>query len=913
MPQGEVRSSWKLALPAFAVLAGIPFLLLELFGPALYVVLDVPSYLTFHNMVEIFSVMVSLSIFGVGWFSYDQSRDRHTLFLAVAFLGIGLMDLMHTLAYSGMPPLVTPNSPNKSTQFWIAVRGFSAAAFLASAFVDERCRCRWLARLPLLTGVVAVTALSFWGIVFRPDFVPETFVPGVGLTPFKKVSELGIIALLVLATLAYLERLRRTRDGIYLYYLSAFILCIVSELSFTVYKSAFDSYNVLGHLYKLGAFLLIYRGIFAAAIKRPYLQLHLTLGELRHTNDLLIAIMDSIPHCIFWKDRGSVYLGCNREFARSAGLADPADIVGKCDYDLPWSPEESEGYRGDDREVMEKNQAKMHIIENLTQADGSVIWIDTSKMPLLDENGAVRGVLGIYEDITARKLDEERLSETLQFNQEIITSAREGIIVYDRDLRYLVWNPYMEEISGFPAGEVLGRHPAAVFPSLVEAGMMSRLEQLVRGVAGPTVVEFMSTDGRGKTLWLSDASAPLRNSSGEIIGVIGTVRDITEQRGIEEQLRQAQKLESVGRLAGGVAHDFNNKLTVIMGCAELASRQTREAPLLEHLRLIVKAAEQSRDITKQLLAFSRQQVVTPRTVQVNSMLAEMKKPLGRLIGEDVSIVLAPGEQLWNVSMDPVQLDQIVMNLAVNARDAMPQGGTITIETANVQFEAPPPLHPEARPGGYVRITCRDTGVGMDSETRAHIFEPFYTTKGQGKGTGLGLATVYGIVRQNGGFIDVESVPGCGSVFSIWLPRCIGGDESQEPPRPATPGKGAGTVLLVEDEDMVRELTGSILESIGYRYLATADPREALEVAANPEVVIDLVLTDVVMPGMRGPEMMQRMRLQRPGIKCIYMSGFTDAILDEESAGREGAAFLKKPFQMEELARLVQSVLTTQPR
>ncbi|QWV93448.1 PAS domain-containing protein [Geomonas oryzisoli] len=911
MPEGKVRSSWQLVLFALAVAAGVPFLLLELSGAALYVVLDVPSYLTFHNTVEIFSVMVSLSIFGVGWFSYNQSRDRHSLFLAVAFLGIGLMDFMHTLAYTGMPPLVTPNSPNKSTQFWIAVRLFSAAAFLASAFVSEQNRSRLLGRVPLMLVTLAVTAATFTAVIFRPDLVPDTFVAGVGLTPFKKGSELVVIALFVLATLAYVKRLTASRDRIYLYYLSAFILCIVSELTFTVYKSVFDSFNLLGHLYKLFAFLLIYRGIFAAAIKRPYRQLNLALGELRHTNDVLVAIMDSIPHCIFWKDRRSVYLGCNREFAKSAGLADPAQIVGKCDYDLPWSREESDGYRADDSEVMQKNQAKMHIIENLTRADGSVTWIETSKMPLTDEDGAVRGVLGIYEDITARKLAEERLSETLQFNQEIINSAREGIIVYDRELRYLVWNPYMEEISGRPAAEVVGKRPAEVFPWLAETGLVRRLEQLLAGGA-PTVTEFGGRHVSGRMLCMSDASAPLRSSSGEVIGIIGTVRDITERRGIEEQLRQAQKLESVGRLAGGVAHDFNNKLTVIMGCAELAARQTGEAAVLEHLRLIVKAAEQSRDITRQLLAFSRQQVVAPRTVQVNGMLWELKKSLGRLIGEDISIVLAPGEQLWSISMDPVQLDQIIMNLAVNARDAMPRGGTITIETANVQFEEPPPLHPEVPPGGYVRITCRDTGVGMDAETRAHVFEPFYTTKEQGKGTGLGLATVYGIVRQNGGFIDLETAPGAGSAFSICLPRCADGEENHTPPPAATRQQGAGTVLLVEDEDMVRELTASILESLGYRCLATADPREALEVAGNPEVAIDLVLTDVVMPGMRGPEMMQRMRRERPDIKCIYMSGFTDAIMDEESGSWEGGAFLKKPFQMEELARMVQSVLGTQP-
>ncbi|WP_224959067.1 hybrid sensor histidine kinase/response regulator [Geomonas subterranea] len=900
MASGELPAGCGKVLVALTALALVPLLLMGVCGSRCNPVLDVPGYLLFHNTVELFSVMVSLSIFGVGWYSYGQSHNRHTLFLSVVFLGIGLMDFMHTLGYTGMPPLITPNSPNKSTQFWIAVRFFAAASFLLSGFIDERKERHWPGRLPLMLGVLSLCAFTFMSITFYPELVPETFVAGVGLTPFKKVSELLIIALLFLSALVYLRRLRRRGNRIYLYYLCAFILCIVSELLFTVYKSAFDVYNVLGHLYKLAAFALIYKGIFATAVERPY-------RELRHTNDVLLHIMNSIPQSIFWKDRASVYLGCNREFAGRAGLADPAEIVGKTDYQLPWSREESDGYLADDREVMQSNRAKMHIIENLTQADGSVIWIDTSKIPLTDENGAVRGVLGVYEDITAKKAGEEQLNESLQFNQEIINSAREGIVVYDRELRYLVWNPYMEEITGIAASEVLGRHPADVFPMLREAELLPRLEALLTGSA-PEVVEFSVKEPGGRTIWFSDASAPLRSASGEVTGVIGTIRDITERRGIEEQLRQAQKLESVGRLAGGVAHDFNNKLTVIMGSAELATKRTEDAALLEYLGLIVKAAEQSRDITRQLLAFSRQQVVTPRRVQVNAMLEELRKSLGRLIGEHISIVLEPGAPLWDISIDPVQLDQIVMNLAVNARDAMPEGGTITFATSNVQLDESPSRHPETPPGGYVRIVCRDTGQGMDAGTCAHIFEPFYTTKAKGVGTGLGLSTVYGIVRQNGGFIEVETAAGRGSAFSIYFPRCEaeqGAQQQREQTSP--PRKGKGTVMLVEDEDMVRDLAASMLESQGYRCLAISDPREAVLVAANPEVPIDLVLTDVLMPGLRGEEMMARIWRTRPALRCIYMSGFTDSILERQN-GNGAPPFLKKPFQLDELSRLLASVL-----
>lgn len=898
----------RVVLVAVSLLAAFPFLLVELFPSALYRVMDASDYLVFHNTVEFFSVMVSLSIFGAAWFSHEQSGDRHTLFLGVAFLGIGLMDFMHTMGYPGMPSFITPNSPNKSTQFWIAVRLFGAASFLASGFVGKEGWSRRLGRWPLFAAVLAVTGAVFVLVTFFSDALPATFIPGYGLTPFKKGAEWLIIILLFLAIAVYLRRLNVSEKVHYRCFVCAFVLCIFSELVFTVYKSVYDTYNVLGHLYKLIAFAMIYHGVFAAAVQRPYGELHQALEELRLTNDVLRHIINSIPQSIFWKDRESVYMGCNREFAAGAGLSDPSAVVGKTDRDLPWTDEECEGYLADDRAVMESGRAKMHIIENLTQADGSMIWIDTSKMPLRDKGGAIWGVLGVYEDVTEKKLHAERLSDALQFNQEIINSAREGIVVYDRELRYLVWNPYMEELSGFKASEVLGRRVDEVFPKLKEDGLVARLEELMGGGA-PVTLEFGGRDAAGREIWLSDASAPLRSASGEVVGVIATVRDITERRAIEEQLRQAQKLESVGRLAGGVAHDFNNKLTVILGNAELASFKTEEPALKEHLGQIVKAAEQSRDITAQLLAFSRQQVITPKPVQVNAILEELRKSLGRLIGEHIAIVVVPGEGLWQINIDPVQLDQIIMNLAVNARDAMPQGGTITIATGNCELREPPPGSPGVAPGGFVRIECRDTGEGMDAETRRHIFEPFYTTKRQGKGTGLGLATVYGIVTQNGGFIEVETELGRGSAFKVFFPRCTA-ERCREPEPPApVPARGSGTVLLVEDEEMVRDLTMSMLESMGYRCLAIADPREALVVAENPEVEIDLVLTDVLMPGMRGQEMMEALRRVRPGAKCIYMSGYTAAILDDDSVRREGAAFLKKPFQMEELAKLVQEVLS----
>ena len=425
-------------------LSAIPFLLVELFKSSLYTVMVISPYLVFHNVTEFFSVMVSFSIFGLGWYAYDQNNDQHSLFLSVSFLAIGLMDFMHTLGYAGMPALITPHLPNKATQFWIAVRFFSASVFLISAFISLDSKRRWISKTPLMTCALVVSSVVFIAIIYFPDYVPVAFVQGIGLTPFKVNSEYVIIFLLVLATIMYWQRLSRTGERVIQYYLVAFVICIFSELSFTLYKSAFDTYNMLGHLYKIGAFLIIYKGIFVASVRKPY-------ESLNKSHTMLSRIINSIPQSLFWKDKTSVYLGCNQNFARRAGYDKSDDLIGLSDFDLAWSREEAESFRDDDRAVMERVEAKEHIIETQRQADGTTIWVDTTKV----ESGTVTGVLGVYEDITRQKQAEENLKQALLFNQQIISSAQEGIIVHDRDLRYLVWNPYMEKMIGIKSEDVV--------------------------------------------------------------------------------------------------------------------------------------------------------------------------------------------------------------------------------------------------------------------------------------------------------------------------------------------------------------------------------------------------------------------------------------------------------------------------
>ena len=378
---------------------------------------------------------------------------------------------------------------------------------------------------------------------------------------------------------------------------------------------------------------------------------------------------------------------------------------------------------------------------------------------------------------------------------------------------------------------------------------------------------------------------------------ISVVRDLSHQKGLEEQLRQAQKMEAVGRLAGGIAHDFNNLLTAISGYSEFLIADLDDERQRRHAEEIRKAAARAASLTGQLLAFSRRQVLQPRALDLNAVVSDMDMMLRRLIGEDIDLVALLDPELGAVQADPTQIEQVIMNLAVNARDAMPHGGSVTIETANIDTDD----------GATVELRLTDTGVGMTAAEREQLFDPFFTTKAGG--TGLGLATVYGIVEQSGGTIEVDSAPGMGSSFRICLPRASTPAEQPAPAHvPDVLEGGSETILLVEDETVVRQLVAEILETSGYAVLTAADGPSALELVRRNADPIDLLLTDVVMPGMSGPEVAQAVRSIRPGTQVLYMSGYTDSAIGHHGVLELGIAFLQKPFSADELTRKVRSLL-----
>ncbi len=395
------------------------------------------------------------------------------------------------------------------------------------------------------------------------------------------------------------------------------------------------------------------------------------------------------------------------------------------------------------------------------------------------------------------------------------------------------------------------------------------------------------------------------------------VRDITEskkareeQSRLQEQLQQAQKLEAIGTLAGGVAHDFNNMLSVILGYSEmLRNKLPAGHGVLRDIGEIEKAARRSMDITRQLLAFSRKQVIAPVALDMNRQIGSTVKMLGRLIGENMELDFGPGEELWMVKLDPSQLDQILINLAVNARDAMPQGGKLTIKTSNMTPAGKSlPFNGDVSPGPYVRLTVSDNGSGMDKEVLSRVFEPFFTTKETGKGTGLGLSTIYGIIKQNNGFIDVRSEPGTGTTFNIYFPRFEGKEQIPEMTEPTPGSQGSSTILLVEDDDMVRNMTANMIETLGHTVLAVPGPLAALSFCETTHVPIDLLLTDTIMPKMDGAELSSRIEVLRPGIKVLFMSGYPTAPRGGGKALPYRGNFIEKPFTKDHLASKIRKIL-----
>jgi len=635
------------------------------------------------------------------------------------------------------------------------------------------------------------------------------------------------------------------------------------------------------------------------------------------------AILDTLSQGVFWKDRDSVYLGCNAVFAAAVGLGHPSEIIGKSDADLPCTPAEVASYRADDLEVIETGGRKQFVLEGIRPSDGQTFWVETTKAPLRDESGRIVGVVGLFSDVTAYYRQSMDLRQAQHMLQTVLDTIPARVFWKDRDGVYLGCNRLFAADAGLGSpDQIIGRTDHAL--GWADQAELYRADDAAVVSSGEPKIgyEEPQTTPDGNQIWLRTSKIPLREPSGEIIGVLGTYEDITgaklaeaEKRRFEAQVQHAQKLESLGILAGGIAHDFNNLLVAVLGNADLALMEmSRTASGYQNVQEIKTAAIRARELTNQMLAYSGKGRFVVRNLQLGDVVREMGQLLESAIPKKVSLQYDLADNLPPVEVDGAQIRQVVMNLVTNAAEAMgDNGGRVNLVTglqfADEAYLQSAYLQQDLPAGEYVFVEVSDDGCGMDPDTRERLFEPFFTTKFQGRG--LGLAAVLGIVNGHRGTIKVYSEPGRGSCLKVLLP--VARDATSPPGTVVQPETEQavplhGTVLVVDDEEHVRNVACAMLRNLGLGTLTAGDGVAALDVYRENSDKIDVVLLDMTMPRLDGAETFRRLRQMNPNLKVILTSGYNEQDATGRFVGEGLAGFIQKPFMLRDLEAILRMAI-----
>ena len=627
-------------------------------------------------------------------------------------------------------------------------------------------------------------------------------------------------------------------------------------------------------------------------------------NDLNESRQFLRTVIDSIPVRVFWKDCSSTFLGCNLPLAHDAGMASPDELVGKTDLDLGWTKEQTEAFRADDHEVIESGTPKLNFEEPQTRSDGIVHWLKTSKIPLKDVRGRIMGVIGTYEDITERKKVEaelRRLSAAInQTTEAVAVTDSQGILQYV--------NPAFEKITGYSSAEAVGKNQRILKSGKHEEAFYRNLWKTIS--SGHIWKGRFINKRKDGTLYTEEADiSPVFDADGTIINYVSVKRGITEELKKEEEYRQAQKMEAVGQLAGGIAHDFNNILQAILGFSEiLMSKMAEETQEYQNVSEIRKAAVRAADITRQLLIFSHKQPAEKTQLDINTVIRDTEVLLQLLLGEKISRGLALANNLKPVEADYGQISQVIINMAINARDAMPEGGRLTISTGNIRLS---PLDTPgilgSRSGEFICLTVTDTGIGMSREVKDHLFEPFFTTKEPGKGTGLGLASIYGIIKQHEGWINVYSEEGKGTTFKVYLPAAEKPESSAIQPS-TEETTNCEHILLVENDPSERNSVVKLLLDAGYQVSATGSAKEALVQFEHEQADFTLLFSNIVLPDKTGIELADRLRRINPALPVLLSSGYHGQREKWENIDSMGYHFLQKPFTATALLAAVYDIL-----
>ena len=853
------------------------------------VVLSFFNFLLFHTLAEFFAITIAILMCVVAWHMYPFTRNNYLMFLGGGYFWIGVLDLLHTLSYKDIGIFPGSASVNMGVQFWIGTRYLEALLLLIAPWFLNHSFNR--IKSFIFIGVVSAIII---GLVLSGKF-PEGFIEGKGLTAFKVNSEYIIIALLALS-IYHLNKQRTFLDpGITNVIILSIILTMCAELAFTFYISVFGISNLVGHIFKLFSFWLIFLAVIRTTLQEPFLAM--SRGA---------STYDAIPDATIVIDDEGIIRQANNA-ACSLSLLDRDTIIGKKSHDVFHV----ENTTRQDCVICRALENNVELKGWELEIDDAGNWFDFS-LSKISSGSTSEGTVEVIRDITQRKMAEDKVKGLNLLMNSIVENLPHMLFVKDaKDHRYIEWNKAAEDLTGVLKEEILGFNDYDFWPEEQAQFFIDKDDEVVSDRKLLDIPEEPITTKYNGTRTVHTKKIPIYDSKGRSKYLLGISEDITEKLQTEAILNRSQKMEAIGQMSGGISHDFNNQLGVISGYLELLAELESDDKKQKWIREIKHATQRCIDLTRQLMVFSRSGDIDKSVVDINNIINKMKTIIQTSLTPEIEIEYFLSPDLWSTEVNKGAFQDVILNLVLNARDAMPKGGSFVIETNNIVLDDSfANANPNITAGEYIQIVLCDTGEGMSMEVIEHIFEPFYTSKAVGQGTGLGLSMVYGFVHRYGGDIVVTSKVEEGATFRIYLPaskNSVSVSNTNSKVEMDLP-KGSESILVVDDEAGLLSLTSHNLRALGYQVYSAENATDALLILERDKS-IDLLFTDVVMPGdMNGYALAKKGLSINPKIKIIVTSGYEARIGTEKKGDDFDYMRLPKPYNRLDLSEMVRQVL-----